>query len=115
MTVWGCGRAFAGPVEPPPRARARASRVVLGALTETGVVLRIAPRRAVAIEFQVGVVPMLALENLAPTAPLKLEPLVEQATPHETMRFIPMGEELTLQSRLGDMGAYLSRRSASAA
>jgi arylamine N-acetyltransferase len=26
--------------------------------------------------------------NLAPTAPLKLSPLIEQATPHEVMRFI---------------------------
>ena len=47
--------------------------------------------------------------NLAPTAPLKLEPLVEQETPHETMRFIPMGEELTLQSRLGDRWEHIYR------
>ena len=47
--------------------------------------------------------------NLAPTAPLKLEALVEQATPHETMRFIAMGDELTLQSRLGDKWEHIYR------
>src|SRR5216683_5812750 len=40
--------------------------------------------------------------NLAPTAPLKIAPLIEQDTPHETMRFIAMGDELTLQSKLGE-------------
>jgi N-hydroxyarylamine O-acetyltransferase len=40
--------------------------------------------------------------NLAPTAPLELSPDLEQDTPHEIMRFIRMGDELTLQSRLGD-------------
>jgi N-hydroxyarylamine O-acetyltransferase len=40
--------------------------------------------------------------NLAPTAPLALSPDIEQDTPHEPMRFVPMGEELLLQSRLGD-------------
>jgi N-hydroxyarylamine O-acetyltransferase len=40
--------------------------------------------------------------NLAPTAPLLLAPEIEQPTPHEPMRFMPMGEELLLQSRLGD-------------
>jgi N-hydroxyarylamine O-acetyltransferase len=39
--------------------------------------------------------------NLAPTAPLLLSPDLEQDTPHEIMRFIGMGDELTLQSRLG--------------
>jgi N-hydroxyarylamine O-acetyltransferase len=47
--------------------------------------------------------------NLAPTAPLKLLPLVEQATPHEVMRFIAMGEELTLQSKLGDRWEHIYR------
>jgi N-hydroxyarylamine O-acetyltransferase len=47
--------------------------------------------------------------NLAPTAALKLLPLVEQATPHETMRFIAMGDELTLQSRLGDRWEHIYR------
>ncbi len=50
--------------------------------------------------------------DLAPTAPLKLSPLVEQTTPHEVMRFIAMGEELTLQSKVGDrwVGSHLPRR-----
>lgn len=38
--------------------------------------------------------------NLAPTAPLRLTPLIEQSTPHEVMRFVAMGEELTLQCKL---------------
>ena len=47
--------------------------------------------------------------NLAPTAALKLSPLVEQATPHEIMRFITMGDELTLQSKLGDNWEHIYR------
>jgi N-hydroxyarylamine O-acetyltransferase len=47
--------------------------------------------------------------NLAPTAPLQLAALVEQDTPHEVMRFIKMGEELTLQSRLGDRWEHIYR------
>ena len=47
--------------------------------------------------------------NLAPTAPLRLSPLVEKDTPHEVMRFIEMGEELTLQSRLGDRWEHIYR------
>jgi N-hydroxyarylamine O-acetyltransferase len=47
--------------------------------------------------------------NLAPTAPLRLTPLVEQETPHEVMRFLPMGDELTLQSRLGDRWEHIYR------
>ncbi len=47
--------------------------------------------------------------NLAPTAPLRLAPLLEQQTPHETMRFIAMGDELTLQSRLRDRWAHIYR------
>ncbi len=47
--------------------------------------------------------------NLAPTAPLQLEPLIEQDTPHEVMRFMKMGEELTLQSRLGDRWEHIYR------
>jgi N-hydroxyarylamine O-acetyltransferase len=47
--------------------------------------------------------------NLAPTAPLKLAPDLEQDTPHEVMRLIRMGEELTLQSRLGDRWAHIYR------
>lgn len=47
--------------------------------------------------------------NLAPTTPLELRPLVEQATPHETMRFVPIGEELVLQARLGDSWEHIYR------
>ena len=38
--------------------------------------------------------------NLAPTAALRLTPLIEQETPHEVMRFIDVGGELTLQAKL---------------
>jgi N-hydroxyarylamine O-acetyltransferase len=47
--------------------------------------------------------------NLAPTAPLQLAPFVEQDTPHEVMRFIKIGEELTLQSRLGERWEHIYR------
>jgi N-hydroxyarylamine O-acetyltransferase len=47
--------------------------------------------------------------NLAPTAPLKLTPDLEQGTPHEVMRLIGMGDELTLQSRLGDRWEHIYR------
>jgi N-hydroxyarylamine O-acetyltransferase len=47
--------------------------------------------------------------NLAPTAPLRLVPLLEQKTPHEVMRFIEMGDELTLQSRLGERWEHVYR------
>jgi N-hydroxyarylamine O-acetyltransferase len=47
--------------------------------------------------------------NLAPTAPLRMSPDLEQDTPHEIMRFIRMGDELTLQSRLGDGWAHIYR------
>ncbi|MGH6884220.1 MAG: arylamine N-acetyltransferase family protein, partial [Hypericibacter sp.] len=47
--------------------------------------------------------------NLAPTAPLVLSPEIEQATPHEPMRFVPMGDELVLQSRLGDRWEHIYR------
>jgi N-hydroxyarylamine O-acetyltransferase len=47
--------------------------------------------------------------NLAPTTALKLEPLVQQETPHEPMRFLPMGDELTLQCKLGDHWEHIYR------
>jgi N-hydroxyarylamine O-acetyltransferase len=47
--------------------------------------------------------------NLAPTAPLKLVADIEQDTPHEVMRFIVMGDELVLQSRLGDRWEHIYR------
>lgn len=39
--------------------------------------------------------------NLTPTAPLALRPDIEQATPHEPMRLLPVNSELVLQARLG--------------
>ena len=47
--------------------------------------------------------------NLARTAPIQLSPDLEQDTPHEVMRFIRMGDELTLQSRLGDRWEHIYR------
>jgi len=47
--------------------------------------------------------------NLAPTAALLLSPLVEQETPHEPMRFIKLGDELVLQSRLLDRWEHIYR------
>jgi N-hydroxyarylamine O-acetyltransferase len=38
--------------------------------------------------------------NLAPTSALSLSPLIEQQTPHETMRFVEVEGELTLQALL---------------
>lgn len=38
--------------------------------------------------------------NLAPTCALQLKPHIEQKTPHEVMRFVDVGGELTLQARL---------------
>ena len=39
--------------------------------------------------------------NQTPTAPLAMRPMEEQETPHEAMRLWPVGDELTLQARLG--------------
>jgi N-hydroxyarylamine O-acetyltransferase len=47
--------------------------------------------------------------NVAPTAPLALTPDIEQDTPHEVMRFIRMGDELTLQARIGDGWSHIYR------
>jgi N-hydroxyarylamine O-acetyltransferase len=47
--------------------------------------------------------------NLAPTGALRLLTDVEQDTPHEVMRFIAMGEELTLQCKLGDRWEHIYR------
>lgn len=43
---------------------------------------------------------MLGFGNLAPTSALLLSPQIEQETPHELMRFIDVGGDLTLQARL---------------
>jgi N-hydroxyarylamine O-acetyltransferase len=64
-----------------------------------------APRPAIHMLLQVELPegPVLAdvgFGNLAPTCALLLKPLVEQETPHELMRFIEVGGELTLQAKL---------------
>ena len=64
-----------------------------------------APRPAIHMLLQVELAegPFLAdvgFGNLAPTCALSLKPMVEQETPHEVMRFIDVGGELTLQARL---------------
>ncbi|WP_284309975.1 arylamine N-acetyltransferase family protein [Labrys miyagiensis] len=73
-----------------------------------------APRPALHIVLRVDLPegPFLAdvgFGNLAPTAPLVLCPDIEQETPHETMRFVQMGEELTLQSKLGATWEHIYR------
>jgi N-hydroxyarylamine O-acetyltransferase len=47
--------------------------------------------------------------NLAPTTALKLSAQEEQETPHEIMRFIAMGDELVLQSKLGSRWEHIYR------
>src|SRR4030095_6040323 len=64
-----------------------------------------APRPAIHMLLQIELPEGLYLAdvgfgNLAPTCALLLRPLVEQQTPHEVMRFIDVGGELTLQARL---------------
>jgi N-hydroxyarylamine O-acetyltransferase len=64
-----------------------------------------APRPAIHMLLQVDLPegPYLAdvgFGNLAPTSALLLKPGVEQETPHEPMRFIDVGGELTLQAML---------------
>jgi N-hydroxyarylamine O-acetyltransferase len=47
--------------------------------------------------------------NLAPTRALLLEPQIEQETPHEVMRFIDVGGELTLQAQLKNGWQHIYR------
>src|SRR6476661_2184209 len=47
--------------------------------------------------------------NLAPTSALLLKPGVEQDTPHEPMRFIDVGGELTLQAKLRNDWEHIYR------
>ena len=47
--------------------------------------------------------------NLAPTSALLLRPGIEQETPHEPMRFIDVGGELTLQAKLRDIWEHIYR------
>ena len=73
-----------------------------------------APRPAIHMLLQINLPegPYLAdvgFGNLAPTAALLLRPGVEQETPHETMRFIDVGGELTLQARLRSAWEHIYR------
>ena len=73
-----------------------------------------APRPAIHMLLQVDLPegPYLAdvgFGNLAPTSALLLRADVEQETPHEPMRFIDVGGELTLQVRLRDAWEHIYR------
>lgn len=73
-----------------------------------------APRPAIHMLLQVDLPegPYLAdvgFGNLAPTCALLLKPEIEQETPHEPMRFIDVGGELTLQARLRDAWEHIYR------
>lgn len=73
------------------------------------------PRPAIHMLLQVDLArgPYLAdvgFGNLAPTAPMRLEPHVEQATPHETMRFTEVAGRADAAVQAGrSLGAHLSR------
>lgn len=47
--------------------------------------------------------------NLAPTKALLLEPMTEQETPHEPMRFTVVDGQLTLQAKIKDEWAHIYR------
>ena len=73
-----------------------------------------APRPAIHMLLQVDLPegPYLAdagFGNLAPTSALLLRPGIEQETPHEPMRFVDVGGELTLQAKLGDAWEHIYR------
>jgi N-hydroxyarylamine O-acetyltransferase len=73
-----------------------------------------APRPAIHMLLQVNLPegPYLAdvgFGNLAPTSALLLQEGVEQETPHEPMRFIDVGGELTLQARLRNDWEHIYR------
>ena len=73
-----------------------------------------APRPAIHMLLQVDMPegPYLAdvgFGNLAPSCALLLQPGIEQETPHEPMRFIDVGGELTLQARLRDTWEHIYR------
>lgn len=47
--------------------------------------------------------------NLAPTAPLAMRPMLAQATPHEMMRLLSMGDDLVLQAQIGGVWEHIYR------
>ena len=72
-------------------------RVILGLPLETE---RLAGHGAVRVDLPEGSFLVdIGFGNLTPTAPLLLQSWLEQTTPHETMRFVPAGEELVLQAK----------------
>jgi N-hydroxyarylamine O-acetyltransferase len=90
----------------------RAGLCALG-FTATGMIARVvrgfpadAPRNAghmvVKVDLPEG--PFLVdtgFGNLTPTGPLAMQPTIEQQTPHQLMRLLPVGSELVLQVKLG--------------
>jgi N-hydroxyarylamine O-acetyltransferase len=76
------------------------ARVVLGFPPDAP---RVAGHMVVRVDLPEGVFLVDAgFGHLTPTAPLAMQPAIEQKTPHELMRLIPVGSELVLQCRLGD-------------
>jgi N-hydroxyarylamine O-acetyltransferase len=47
--------------------------------------------------------------SLTPTGPLAMRPTIEQETPHEPMRLLPVGSELVLQAKLDNIWENLWR------
>lgn len=73
-----------------------------------------APRPAIHMLLKVGLpegdyLADVGFGNLAPTSALLLAPQIEQETPHELMRFVDVGGELTLQARLNDSWQHIYR------
>src|SRR4051794_24031873 len=73
-----------------------------------------APRAGIHMVLQVNLPegPYLAdvgFGNLAPTCALRLEPGLEQNTPHERMRFVDVGGEPTLQAWIGGAWEHVYR------
>lgn len=79
------------------------AQVIRGIVAETPRPAHYAGHMVLRVDVQEGqFLADVGFGNLTPTAPLALRPDVEQETPHETMRFILVGENLTLQAKLGD-------------
>jgi N-hydroxyarylamine O-acetyltransferase len=73
-----------------------------------------APRAGIHMVLQVNLPegPFIAdvgFGNLAPTCALRLEPGLEQDTPHERMRFVDVGGEPTLQAWIGGAWEHVYR------
>ena len=73
-----------------------------------------APRPAIHMLLQVNMpeghyLADVGFGNLAPTSALLLREGVEQETPHEPMRFVVVGDELTLQAKLRDDWEHIYR------